>query len=115
MVVGCRQRTSILAVTRARVSRLVTPRSTARCRVYAFTIEWYGSRDEAIGDAVTYIKIAQSIVPGQAYAPRYVAGNALMTPAAPTPWPPPERTVKAFGQAVGQPVLTITLPYGGNT
>jgi hypothetical protein len=36
---------------------------------YAFTIQWYGSRDVAVGTAVTCIKITQSIVPGQAYAP----------------------------------------------
>jgi hypothetical protein len=78
-------------------------------------MQWFGSRDAAVGDAVTYIKIAQSITPGQAYAPQYVAGNALMAPQPQTPWPPPERIVKAFGQAVGQSVLTIQLPYGGNT
>ncbi len=32
--------------------------------------------------------------------------------AIPTPWPPVDRIVKAFGQAVGQPVWTIQLPYG---
>jgi hypothetical protein len=64
---------------------------------YAFTVDWYGSRDAAVGDVVSYIKIAQSITPGQAYAPQYVAGNAVMGPSAPTPWPPPERIVTAFG------------------
>jgi hypothetical protein len=79
---------------------------------YAFTIQWFRSHGDAVGSAVTYVKVAQSAAIGYAYAPQYVAGSALMAPSAPTPWPPPDRVVRAFGQAVGQPVVTIQLPYG---
>jgi hypothetical protein len=37
---------------------------------------------------------------------------SLLSPSAPPPWPPPDRIVKAFGQAVGQSVWTLQLPYG---
>jgi hypothetical protein len=81
-----------------------------QARPHQFKIQYFKSHADAIGWAVTQIKTAQRATPGQAYAPQYVAGNAVMGPQNPTPWPPPARVISAFGTAVGQPVETVTLP-----
>jgi hypothetical protein len=70
---------------------------------YGFSIIVFTSHDAALGYAVS--TITQAELTGQLqfpYAPQYVAGDAV-------PGPSPARFITAFGMAVGQPVVTVTL------
>jgi Bacterial Ig-like domain (group 3) len=71
-----------------------------------FEITVYPSHSAALTSAIATIVTAQHLgFELSIYAPKYVAGNALLSQA-------PDRVVKAFGLAIGQPVVTVGLVLG---
>ena len=68
---------------------------------YGFTIIAFSSHYAALSYAITRIWIAQVLgFDLSIYGPNFVAGNAVLQQA-------PDRMVRAFGSAVGQPAVTI--------